>query len=278
MRRSSFFVVEAVYQPFPMRDGRLAQAWRHHPAYWRPRHFHAEPELNLVLRGEARVAIGKTEYRLGPGEFVVFAPGQDHALLEASSDLDLFVIALEPELAERAFGTTVPRSMGVGHVDDDSAPAIEEILSVSASDSEDIEGREQLVNLFREFESRLDEAHATSRRALSGLLTDPSVGQGEMAARIATAPAELSRKFHGSWGVPFVEMRARHRLIRFIGEVDRGASYTRAAYTAGFGSYAQLHRVFHRSLGITPREYFSGARSGIDEACLIEGMLATGVR
>ncbi len=259
-----------------MRDGRLAQAWRHHPAYWRPRHFHAEPELNLVLRGEARVAVGKTERRLGPGEFLVFAPGQDHALLEASSDLDLFVIALEPELAERALGTLVPRSLGVGHAEGSVAPAIAEFLSVAASDSEDVEGRERLVSLFREFASRLDEAHATSRRALSALLTDPSVGQGEMAARIATAPAELSRKFHGAWGVPFVEMRARHRLIRFIGEVDRGASYTRAAFTAGFGSYAQLHRVFSRSLGTTPREYFAGARSGIDAACLVEDSFATG--
>lgn len=248
-----------------MRQGRRAQAWRHHPAYWRPRHFHAEPELNLVLRGEARVAVGKAEHRLGPGEFVVFAPGQDHALLEASADLDLFVVALEPELASVAFGSPVPRATGVGQVAESFGAPLVELLSVFSSDSEDVEGRERLVSLFGEFESRLREVHATGRRALSGIVSDPSVGQTEMAARIATAPAELSRKFHGVWGVPFVEMRARHRLMRFIGAVDRGESYTRAAFAAGFGSYAQLCRVFARSLGTTPREYFSGARSGIDQ-------------
>lgn len=260
-----------------MREGRRAQAWRHHPAYWRPRHFHAEPELNLVLSGTARLAAGKVEHALGPGDFVIFAPGQDHALVEASVDLDLFVVALQPELAELACGTSVPRSHGVGQAALGALGAARDFLSVVSRDDLDVEGRGELVELFGAFESRLEGAHSTSRRALSGLLHDPSIGQCELAARIATAPSELSRKFHGSWGVPFVKMRARHRLIRFITEVDRGESYTRATFTAGFGSYAQLHRVFVRSLGTTPSEYFSGARVGIDDACVVDGQGRGGV-
>jgi hypothetical protein len=47
------FVTASLYQPFPMQPGHRAQAWRHQPAFLRPRHFHEEPELNLVTRGTA---------------------------------------------------------------------------------------------------------------------------------------------------------------------------------------------------------------------------------
>src|ERR1041384_7638566 len=85
-----------------MLPGRRAQAWRHHPAYRRPRHFHAEPELNAVCKGTAVIGLGDRVVTLGPGGVVLFHPGQDHVLLEASSDLELWVVALRPDLADQA--------------------------------------------------------------------------------------------------------------------------------------------------------------------------------
>ena len=95
-------VPAALFQPFPMLPGRAAQVWRHQPEYRRPRHFHEETEVNAVVRGSALVGIGDRTLELGPGELVMFEPGQDHVLLEASDDLELFVFALRPELAASA--------------------------------------------------------------------------------------------------------------------------------------------------------------------------------
>src|SRR5688572_27193116 len=87
-----------------MLPGRRAQAWRHQPAFRRPRHFHEEPEINLVTRGSCKMGVGDRPLRLTAGQLVVFQPGQDHELIEASPDLELFVFALRPELHARALG------------------------------------------------------------------------------------------------------------------------------------------------------------------------------
>ena len=40
-----------LYQPFPMPGAARAHIWHHVPETRRPRHFHSEPELNLVTGG-----------------------------------------------------------------------------------------------------------------------------------------------------------------------------------------------------------------------------------
>src|SRR5690606_17798049 len=67
-----------------------------------------EPEINLVLRGQARLGVGAAECVVGPGNVLFFHAGQDHVLLEASEDLELFVVALTPELASRVARSRTP--------------------------------------------------------------------------------------------------------------------------------------------------------------------------
>ena len=68
-------------------------------------------------------------------------------------------------------------------------------------------------------------------------------------------------------GVSLVEYRNRLRVERFFASVDRGGSNLQeAAQEAGFGSYAQFHRVFRKLLGTTPREYLTGRRAAAPEA------------
>jgi quercetin dioxygenase-like cupin family protein len=94
--------MSALFQPFPMLAGRRSQVWRHQPAYRRPRHFHDEPELNLVIAGRGVVGVGDHTLAVAAGESLLFQPGQDHVLLDSSEDFDLFVLAMSPELAERS--------------------------------------------------------------------------------------------------------------------------------------------------------------------------------
>jgi AraC-like DNA-binding protein len=249
-----------------MLPGRAAQIWRHQPAYRRPRHFHEEPEVNVVVRGTARLGVGDRTLELGPGELVMFEPGQDHVLLDASSDLELFVVALRPALAQRVRG-------GRPNV-------LKEKVALSTSEARDLRERawaldevrdhgaveRELGDLFASLSARPCSCHVSSRRAVGELRATPEIGAADLAKRLHTAPARLSREFHQDLGLTLVEFRARLRLMRFVHLVDHGATMTAAALDAEFGSYAQCHRAFRRALGCAPREYFGGARGSLEAA------------
>ena len=95
---------DALYQPFPLPTRARGHVWRHRPETRRPRHFHAEPELNLITAGTARFGMGDLAIDVGPGDLLWWPPGQDHVLLDASADFDLFVVGVTPELSDRVLG------------------------------------------------------------------------------------------------------------------------------------------------------------------------------
>lgn len=256
----------ALFQPFPMLPRRTAQVWRHQPAYRRPRHFHEEPEINAVVRGTARLGIGDRTLELGPGELVMFEPGQDHVLVEASADLELFVVALRPALAERVRG---------------ARPCVlKEKIALSETEMSSLRERALLLgdvrdhgaverglgDLFASLGARPCTSHVSSRRAVGQLRATPELTATELAKRLRTTPAQVSREFHRDLGLTMVEFRTRLRLMRFVRLVDQGRSISAAALEADFGSYAQCHRAFHRAVGCSPRQYFRGARSSIETA------------
>lgn len=249
-----------------MLPGCSAQVWRHQPAYRRPRHFHAEPEVNVVLRGTATLGVGDRTLVLAAGELMLFEPGQDHVLLEASPDLELLVVALRPALAERVRGRRpgalkekilLPESEMRGF--HERALALGDVRDRGVVEA-------QLGDFFASLGGRPCTAHASSRRAVGQLRAKPGISASELARLLRTSPAQVSREFHRDLGLTIVEFRARLRLMRFVRLVDQGSSMTAAALEADFGSYAQCHRAFQRALGCAPRDYFRGARSIIDLA------------
>jgi AraC-like DNA-binding protein len=258
--------VTAVFQPFPMLTGRRAQIWRHRPEYRRPRHFHDEPELNVVVAGSCKLGIGDRVQRLSKGQMVLFQPGQDHVLLEASDDLDLFVLALSPELAERALGPHASSPACAGIL---TLPAVERTAAELAGlcqVEDSVACETELTDRFARTLRGAGGAHVLTRRAVEIARSEPSVSGAALARRLSTAPSFVSRRFRAEFGVPLVEYRARLKLMRFIRLVDSGHSVTRAAFAANFGSYAQFYRVFQRSVGCSPKEYFAGARQLVDTA------------
>jgi AraC-like DNA-binding protein len=249
-----------------MLPGRAAQLWRHQPEYRRPRHFHAEPEVNAVARGRARLGVGDRTLELGPGELVMFEPGQDHVLLEASADLELFVVALRPALAERVRGSRPSVLKEKIVLSDLQLRELRERACFLGDVRDHGVIERELGDLFASLGSRPCTAHVSSRRAVGELRSALDVSAAELAKRLRTAPAQVSREFHRDLGLTLVEFRARLRLMRLVRAVDEGASLTTAAFAADFGSYAQCHRAFQRALGCSPRAYFRGARYAVEAA------------
>jgi AraC-like DNA-binding protein len=258
-------VTSAIYQPFPMLPGHRGQIWRYAPAYRRPRHFHAEPELNLVVSGRAHFGTGSATIPVAAGDLLWWPPGCDHELLDASHDFDLYVFALTPELAARVparHGTALapgPLRVGLGQA---SASALHARLAAPVLTSEVAAAERHVVELWSAAlacRSEVGGPDNLGRRVLRSLLKHPELSRAERARLVRAHPSELSRSFHRELGSTLGSYRTRLRLLHFIQLVDSGQrNLLEAALQAGFGSYSQCHRAFRATVGCAPRTFFEG--------------------
>ncbi len=87
------------------------------------------------------------------------------------------------------------------------------------------------------------------------LAKEPSLSGKELAAELGITLSRLARVFKREMGMSLVEYRNRLRLERFQTLLDAGGDNLHAAAEgAGFGSYAQFHRVFRALRGGSPSE------------------------
>jgi AraC-like DNA-binding protein len=99
------------------------------------------------------------------------------------------------------------------------------------------------------------------QRVMDALAGQPKVSAQRLARDLGISSGHLARLFRTEMGISLVEYRNRLRIERFLGLADRsGVNLLDAALEAGFGSYAQFHRVFRKLVGTTPREYVAGVR------------------
>jgi AraC-like DNA-binding protein len=92
--------------------------------------------------------------------------------------------------------------------------------------------------------------------AAARMAKDPALGGKELAAELDVSLGRLMRVFKAEMGVSLGEYRNRIRLDRFTVLLDTGErNLLQAALAAGFGSYAQFHRVFRAFRHVTPRDY-----------------------
>lgn len=271
------------YQPFPMAGRARGQIWRYAPEFRRPRHFHAEPELNVVVRGTATFGAGEMSQVVSSGDLLWWLPGQDHELVEASPDFDLFVIGLTPELSDRVLGGASPSAFaGPARVRLAGAALDrlrERCLGLPApGDTAAVEGH--VGDVWRDahaLRAAPPAKHALTRRALASLLDRRDVGRGDIAVRARAAPSEVSRHFRRDLGLTLTAYRTRLRLLKLIENAQDGTqSLLSAALLAGFGSYSQCHRAFRQTLACTPRTFFShGLRAQMREVFAPAALLDT---
>jgi AraC-like DNA-binding protein/mannose-6-phosphate isomerase-like protein (cupin superfamily) len=268
--------IRAIHQGFlPTQESLRAFVWKHSPIDGgrRPRHFHIEPELNLIASGRASFGVGKATVEVSRGDLLRFPPGQDHVLLEASPDLFLFAIGMDPDFSSQILRRD-EASMAPLHMR--LAPQDFEALLVRASAIVDRTGVEQPCAelwehahwLGRMRESRsVRPLHVLARRALSDVSRAPGLGLAALSASLHARASEVSRYFHQDVGMTFVQFRTRLRLLSFIRLVDTGMSLMSAAEASHFGSYSQCHRAFQAELGCSPRGFFhSEIRSHMQQA------------
>ncbi len=269
---------QPIHQGFLPSDGASrAFVWKYSPVNWgrRPRHFHIEPELNLIAAGHATFGIGEKILEVGRGDLLRFPPAQDHVLLAASPDLYLFAIGMDPALSSdvlRGDADHVMLPLRVRLPD----PEFGALVSRASAIVDRAAVEQPCAELWEHAYWRPSctsappqpALHVLTRRALSALTREPTLGLDTLAERLQTDASEISRYFHRDVGMTFVRYRTRLRLLGLIRLMDGGrANLSEAAATAGFGSYSQCHRVFQAELGCSPRRFFeAGLRQRMQQA------------
>lgn len=98
--------------------------------------------------------------------------------------------------------------------------------------------------------------HPLVREATQRLGRDPTLACDALAKGLDVNARQLARTFKRETKTSIVDYRNELRLARFLERIDADAhNLLDAALDAGFGSYAQFHRVFRARFGRSPREY-----------------------
>jgi AraC-like DNA-binding protein len=253
--------VTVFFQPYPLPAGREAHAWHYQPAFRRPRHFHEEPEFNLVTRGDGILEIGDRSLAVRAGHLVWFPPGIEHYLAAASADFEMLSAAFSPAIVhaferEHSLGANFARPWQV--LEESQYRPQAEVLEQIRSMSDHRAAERRQLDVLRHFllvgEPRVA---SLSYRAASYLLTNPSASRDDLVRALHSNRGDLSRTFHRDHGVTLVQYRNIVRTLGFLRLSDKGsANLIHAAMNAGFGSYSQCHRVFSSLFGLSPREFF----------------------
>ncbi len=110
--------------------------------------------------------------------------------------------------------------------------------------------------------SQRTELHEAVRTVMHTLREEPRLTGGALSRRVGLSDGHLARLFKTEAGMSMVEYRNRLRLDRFFSAIDdAGSNLLEASRDAGFGSYAQFHRVFRRLVGMAPRDYVMRLRT-----------------
>lgn len=120
------------------------------------------------------MGVGAREIEMKAGDGLLLRPGQDHALLEASSDLELFVLALTPEVAARCVGQALPSGVARSRLDGDELEWVRGHLDHLSSVADPTRHETFVGELFTRTAGAVPPEHPVARKALEHVVRDPS--------------------------------------------------------------------------------------------------------
>jgi AraC-like DNA-binding protein len=231
--------------------------------------------LHLVLSGSATYQVGPQRYHVSPSSLFWAFPRQPCGAIQPSPDHEVWVASFEPNLVDRVCVTRATRVLAAPEQSDSFCRQLTQVatrrlvlqledLAAPGRDADQFNAGLSylLLAAWAEYQEAGElepgeHLHPAVAKAARLLSTQPNLDSLSQLARTCGASASwLSRLFRQQMGVSMVDFRNRHRIERFF-ELYRDGyrlNITQAAFEAGFGSYAQFHRVFRKTLGYGPAE------------------------
>ena len=241
-----------------------------------PVHRHAELEVNLVTAGTATYLVEDHRYDLTPGTQIWLFPAQNHVLIDQSADYVMWIAVFTPTMLQRICTDDVtrelchqqPTSRFCKQLPDELAAQVLHLFKEAyGAQQEPARCNAALAHLCLSAWSahrRADlvppqrDVHPAVERA-ARLVRDSEepITVAQLAAQAGLSASRLTRLFKQQTGVSLTHYRQRQQLERFLELYGRGRrrNMTEAALAAGFGSYAQFHRVFKQCFGYGPAAY-----------------------
>jgi AraC-like DNA-binding protein len=241
-----------------------------------------------VVRGSISYVLGERRFTFGPRTLLWLFPSQEHQLVDRSRDAENYVAVFKPALIARSCRSATYEGLKRDTAEVDGI--LHTILPLETFDlvrkagfgvNSDFRydhkdpdglnaGLHHLLLLCWRCQragKALDGAvavHSAVLKALELLSADEKQSLRALAKRCGASEAHLSRMFTRQIGVSVTRYRNSVRLGRFLDYYRRPEqrTITEAVYAAGFGSYAQFHRVFTQAYGRGPREGLRLVRDG----------------
>lgn len=239
-------------------------------------HHHEELEVNLVLSGRASYLFGRRRVPLLASSMIWLFPRQEHVLIDCSHDFSMWVVVFKPGLVERRAGEQerrILRSPDPGdifcrQIDSRRVDLLNQVYEGVRDKGHDLEflnaaleyalvASWQAYQFSNESVPRTDVHPAVAKAVRLIAEAEGAIGLNDLAKEAGLSAARLSRLFKQQTGTSLTAFRQRKCLERFLRLYRTGARYTliEAALLAGFGSYAQFHRVFCRIMRMNPAAY-----------------------
>jgi AraC-like DNA-binding protein len=235
-------------------------------------HRHAELEFNLVTQGSGLYLLENRKYKIHRGDLLWLFPAQEHVLVEQSPDFEMWIgvfkskavsrIAVDPDT--KILRQANPTGEFCRRLAQRDLTWLEQLFAKIVEAGEQSEHLNvgldyALLAAWRHFENAADvpvhDVHPAVERA-ARLIRNETVASNlaELARKSGLSAHRLSRLFKQQTGVALVDFRNRQRVERFLEIYGTGQRRTMldAALEAGFGSYAQFHRIFKRATGRSP--------------------------
>jgi AraC-like DNA-binding protein len=253
----------------PSRGGVVLHCEMRHERWTGPPHHHDELEVNVVTQGRASYLLEGRRYDIGARTMLWIFPHQSHLLFEHSSDFVMWIGVFRPQLVQpiEAGNGAAPQN-GNRTLSRESHHALSEqfkaLHATAWSDSHyDLGLSWLLVSCRKAFDEagegdEGESVHPSVAKAAHALRHEGTNWNLNQLARYSGASASwLSRLFGQQMGVSLTDFRNRQRFKKFSELYGHGRRRTlsQAAYEAGFGSYAQFHRVAQSVTGLSPRDW-----------------------
>lgn len=235
--------------------------------------------LVLCTAGSARYQCANQIHHVRPATISWSVPALRSEFVDASSEYEAWIAHVSGSLVQR-MGLMGQQRQGAAlsrRLTQDSAKRLvshfEYLASLDNTSEQFHVGMEYLLLCAwaeQHRTTRVDELidiHPAVEKAAHILRHQPETNSLRDLARACNASASwLSRLFREQLGVSLVGYRNQARIERFfeLYGVGRDANLTEAALGAGFGSYAQFHRVFKDTLGFAPGDLKRGVRGAVD--------------
>ena len=220
-------------------------------------HSHGHYVIGRVRQGERELELNGRALRIGPGDLIVFNPGDVHGCTHDSDELfayDSVTIA-----AEKLDGAILAFPQGVV---EEAAEAFEALLMAAESDGNEVvlERALYLASLLESGESaphvatQNEDAALRTYAHLLGHLAEPASVK-DLADSEGMSEYALIRAYRRRFSITPLQHLMSLRIECACELLAQGAAPVDVAEETGFADQAHLTRMFKQRLGTTPAAY-----------------------